>query len=160
MRRAALLLVLLTACAESAPVAGSPAAAALTEASVRTVLGTRHFDADAPDVRALGPGAAPTLIALAEDASEANAVRIRAALALRHQATDDAKHALVRLSTTPGVEGLQRSSIDSLARAFGRRDPALVLDTCARLAASPDASVRRAASAAEVRTRVAALRKP
>lgn len=156
MRHVYLAVLLLASACQSSVTVTDPrlAAASPEEAHVRAVLGVRHFDADAEAVRSLGEGAGPILIRLAEGAAESNATRIRATVAMRHQSSDAVKASLVKLATTAEIPAIRRSSLDSLARAFGRRDPELVLETASSLASHPDESVRRAASAAEVRARV------
>jgi hypothetical protein len=164
--RAALLFIfifVLAGCPSaitSDPGTAASATGAVSDAHVRSVLMPRHFDPNADAVRALGAAAAPTLIAIAEDASEGNAVRIRATLAMRHQSSEETKQALVRLATTSPLPALRRSSVDSLSRAFAARDAELVLATCVALRTHPDASVQRAASTAEVRARVHGARRP
>jgi hypothetical protein len=153
MRYLCLALTLLVAACQSSVTVTDPrlAAASPEEARVRAV---RHFEADAEAVRSLGEGAGPILIRLAEGEGEASATRIRATVAMRHQSSDAVKASLVELATTADIAAVRRSSLDSLARAFGSRDPGLVIATATSLASHPDESVRRAASAAEVRARV------
>lgn len=155
----ALALFSLAACQRSVRVEppGTPRAN-VTEAEVRAALGARHFSPDAEIVRSLGPSAAPVLIALAESGAEANATRIRATLALRHQAGDTVKTALRTLALTSELPALRRSAVSSLAHAFGATDPHGVIDVCVTLRAHPDASVRRAAAEAEMRARVLGAR--
>lgn len=159
MRRAlALSFIVLAACQSSVVAPPSTSPVVVSDAHLRTVLATRHFDADADAVRALGEGAAPMLIAIADGESEAPVTRIRAVLAMRHQSTDAVKRTLVRIATTASLPALRRSSIDSLSRAFASRDPHLVIETCEGLRTHEDESVRRAAIEAEMRARVRGVR--
>lgn len=151
-------IVVLAACQSSVVVSSPTSAGSVSDAHVRSVLATRHFDADADAVRGLGEGAAPILVALAEDETEAPATRIRAVLAMRHQSSDDVKALLVRLATTSSMPALRRSSVDALSRAFASRDPHLVVETCVGLRHHENESVRRAAREAEMRARVRGVR--
>lgn len=136
--------------------ASTPPAAELPEAEVLGALDGREWNVGSPAVRSLGPGAAPVLIRIADDDRPERIAyqRVRALLALRWHATPSVETFLLGFVAGDHDAPRLRAALESLSIAFGASDRDRVIAACQALSSHPDASVREAASRAEMQARV------
>lgn len=136
--------------------ASAPPAAEMSEAQVLAALEGREWNVGAPAVRALGPGAAPVLVRIADDDRPERIAyqRTRALLALRYHTTPEVETFLLGFVAGDHDAPRLRAALETLSVAFGASDRDRVVAACQALASHPDASVREAASRAEMQARV------
>jgi HEAT repeat protein len=116
-------------------------AAQTSRDEVRSMLSGVETAATEREWRALGEGAVPVLVAIFDDGSELQPVRLRSVWAARFFSTAASRSFLQRLAADASQPGLVvRAAVQSLAAAFGR---SAVPPIAAQLAHA-DAAVREA----------------
>jgi|JI9StandDraft_2_1071091.scaffolds.fasta_scaffold215432_2 HEAT repeat protein len=117
-------------------------AQAPSRATVREMLSGFEDAPGAEAWRALGEETVPVLVALFDDASEAQPVRLRAVWAARFYATEGSRAFLSRVMANRSEGGIVvRTALESLAAAFG----ASAVPQLAPLLAHSDVAVREGA---------------
>ena len=112
---------------------------------IEELLGGFESSATEAEWRAMGESTVPVLVAIFDDASEPQPVRLRAVWAARFFATDASRRFLTRVASDPSQPGMVvRSAAQSLAAAFDRSS----VPTIAPLLAHADPAVREATIAA------------